>query len=248
MLCPLCFAPVAQSSQSPACPGLKPSSSSSPETSIFLTPTAQPPQLPSSTAGAQRCRAMPRGSVGVLMGTAPPGHGHPMDRHHRGTKGQDAARAAPQLAAQTSPAQPSGCPESLQHPSSPWRASQTRPAGFRGAGGGLGHQGSRAKAFPRAVEGRMLCQEQHTSVRSPPLPSCKKQGKNPGRFHLEVQPARSILKGCKKRTVGACACVGTSGQARASLLGAHRCPVGLAGAVHGLQSAAGLARAPGCLM
>lgn len=62
------------------------------------------------------------------------------------------------------------------------------------------------------------------------------------------QPARSILKGCKKWAVGARARVGMSGQARASLLGAHRCPVGLAGTVDGLQSAAGFARAPGCLM
>lgn len=39
--------------------------------------------------------------------------------------GQDAARAAPWPAAETSPAHPDGCPESLHLPSCPWPAFQT---------------------------------------------------------------------------------------------------------------------------
>lgn len=185
-LCPLCFAPVAQSRQSPACPGLKPSSSSFPETSVFLTPTAQPPQPHCRSAAVQ---GDAKGLCGGFNGNGtPPGHGHPMDRQHRGA---GCGRGCSPAGSTDKPSTAQRVPREPPTPQHPWRVSQTRPAGFRGAGGGLGHQGSRAKAFPRAGEGRMPCQEQHTSVRSPPLPSCKKQGKSPGRLHPEVQPAAS---------------------------------------------------------
>lgn len=83
-----------------------------------------------------------------------------------------------------------------------------------------------------------------------PFPAARSRERAQGDFtwRCNQQPAHSILKGCKKWTARARACVGTSGRARASLLGAHRCPVGLVGAVCGLQVAAGFARAPGCLM
>lgn len=112
-----------------------------------------------------------------------------------GKRGQDAARAAPWPAAETSPAQPDGRPESLHLPSRPWPAFQTRPAGFQGAGGVPKHQGSGAKAFPGTGAGRTPCQEQHTLLTSPSQPP--NTSKTPGEMLSVGATSGQFMAACQ---------------------------------------------------